>query len=370
MSTRAELLALRREVRAFLAEMAPPRQVDSWHLGYDPAFSRALAQRGWVGMRIPRRYGGSERSAIERFVVIEELLAAGAPVAAHWVGDRQTAPLLLHLGTEEQRERFLPAIARAELGFAIGMSEPDSGSDLASIRTRAERVEGGWVLNGTKVWMTHGHLADYAQVLCRTSREASRHDGLSQMLLNLRAPGVVIRPIPAMFGEASFCEVALDDAFVADEHVLGRIGRGWEQVMLELGLERSGPERFLSTQVLLGAFADVVHSPSPATEAGIGRMVAELAALHLCAFETAYAQEAGVDPGIVATLGKEAGPAFEQAVVELVRTLRAREPSARSSAELGELVDRARLLAPAFTLRGGTTEVMRTVLARQVMPGV
>ena len=176
---RFELLALppeaeafRDEVRAFIrAEMgdrASVRRARSWG-GHDPEFSRKLGARGWIGLTWPKRYGGQERSFLERYVLLEELLAAGAPAGAHWVAERQSGPLLLRFGTEAQRERFLPQIVRGELSFAIGMSEPDSGSDLASIRTRAVRTDGGYIVNGTKVWTSNAHRSQYAIALFRTA---------------------------------------------------------------------------------------------------------------------------------------------------------------------------------------------------------
>lgn len=152
--------AFRHEVKAFISEQLDgiPTHIRArtW-AGFNADFSRAMAARGWIGVTIPKEYGGAGLDAFARFVLVEELLAAGAPVAAHWIGDRQSAPLLLHFGTEEQRRTILPRICNDELFFCIGMSEPNSGSDLASVRTRAEKVEGGWKLNGQKIWTTYAH---------------------------------------------------------------------------------------------------------------------------------------------------------------------------------------------------------------------
>jgi acyl-CoA dehydrogenase len=150
-----ETKALRAEVRAFLAEhlrdYPPSLRAYTW-TGYDREFSRRVGARGWIGMTWPKQYGGGERSAFERYVVLEEMLAAGAPVGAHWVGDRQSGPLLLRFGTEAQRRNLIPRICRGEITFCIGMSEPDSGSDLASIRARATTCDGGFRISGTKLW--------------------------------------------------------------------------------------------------------------------------------------------------------------------------------------------------------------------------
>ena len=261
-------VALRAEVRSFLAqEIAAGAFVphcDAWLSAPDKAFSRRLGERGWLGMTWPRIYGGHERSALERYVVIEELLAAGAPVAVHWIADRQTGPLLLRFGTEEQRQRFLPGMARGEIQFAIGMSEPDSGSDLASVRTTARKVDGGWRLAGTKVWTSGAHLADAMITLVRSEPLGDdRHLGLSQVIVDLKGPGVEIQPIRLLTGEHHFNEVLLRDCFVPDGMVVGNLGEGWKQVTSELAYERSGPERFLSTFPLLAARACEVDRPTP-----------------------------------------------------------------------------------------------------------
>src|SRR5699024_2070601 len=249
--------ALRLEVRDFLrqeiADGSFEPWVDTWLTRWDNDFTKRLAQRGWVGMTIPTEYGGHGRTFLERFAVTEELLAVGAPVAAQWIADRQIAPSLLRFGTEEQKQAFLPKITTGELCFGIGMSEPESGSDLASVRSKATKVDGGWQLNGRKTWTSGGHVADGFFALARTAPldTSNRHAGLSQFIVDLRADGVSIDPIIAMNGSHHFNEVTFDNVFIPDDRVLGTEGDGWHQVTSELAFERSGPERFLSTFVPL-----------------------------------------------------------------------------------------------------------------------
>ena len=269
-----EELELQSEVRAFLAQELP-RGTFTPGLGMgaprDRAFSAKLARRGWLGMALPARYGGHDRSAVDRFVVTEELLRWGAPVGHHWVADRQTGPIINRFGSEEQKQRFLPAICRGELSFAIGMSEPEAGSDLAAVRTRATRVDGGWVVNGTKVWTSGAHESDWFVVLCRTGEASEdRHAGLSQLIVDLRSDGLTITPIPFLSGHRDFNEVALEDVFVPDELVLGEIGGGWAQNTSELAHERGGPERWLSTYLLL---EELVRSRSELLGAERARLV-------------------------------------------------------------------------------------------------
>jgi alkylation response protein AidB-like acyl-CoA dehydrogenase len=358
------LRALGTRVREFLAacreEGLFEPECDAWTTGWDRAFSRRLAREGWVGMTIPERYGGSGGSHLERFVVGEELLAAGAPVAAHWVTERQIAPMLLELGTEEQRTRFLPRIAAAEVAFALGMSEPGSGSDLASVRSRARRTEGGWLLTGQKIWTTNAHRAEHAVVLCRTGEDEARHSGLSQLIVDLRGPGVDIRVIPASIGNDHFAEVFFDEAFVADEDVLGTIGAGWRQVTTELGYERGGSDRFMSNLPLLEAYADGSDGQSAAARAVTGELVARMVALRALAMGVAEAAEAGRDFAQGAALAKDAGGVYEQHTVEAIRSL----GISSSDGTLNALLRRAILAAPTVTLRGGSTEVLRSITAR------
>ena len=353
--------ALRGTVREFVAgEIASgafrPR-CDSWLAGYEPEFSRRLGARGWLGMTWPKRYGGGERSALERYVVTEELLAAGAPVAAHWIADRQTGPLLLRYGTEEQRERFLPPMTRGELFCCIGMSEPDSGSDLASIRTSARRAEGGWSVSGTKVWTSGAHRGHLILTLVRTAPLGEdRHHGLSQLLIDLKAPGVQVRPIRLLNGEHHFNEVVFNEVHVPDGMLVGKVGEGWSQVVSELAFERSGPERFLSTFPLLQA---MVAEPG-LDRAVVGNLTAQLWALRRLSLGVAAAIQEGRAPAIEAALVKDLGTRFEREVTEQARRL----PPARRNADFARLLAEAELAGPGFTLRGGTNEILRGIVAR------
>jgi acyl-CoA dehydrogenase len=283
--TPPEAPALRAELRAFLAEAgrdwSPMVRAYSW-MAFDRDFSRAVGERGWIGMTWPKAYGGGERTAMDRYVVLEEMLAVGAPVAAHWIGDRQSGPLLLRLGTEEQRRNFLPGIVRGELAFAIGLSEPDSGSDLASLRTRAEKVPGGWKINGRKVWTTNAHRCDFMIALLRTEPVADpklKHQGLSQFLVDLRSSGLSIRPILDLVGEEGFNEITFDDVFVPDSMLVGTPGKGWEQATAELAFERAGPERYLSSLPLLPAAVDALRADGAAGAETVGRLLARAGTL-------------------------------------------------------------------------------------------
>lgn len=359
---------LRSEVRELLEETHAAgvwlQDGLSWW-GRNPALSRALGKAGFIGMTWPRQYGGSERSYLERYVVTEELLAACAPTAFHWFADRQIGPSILRYGTKEQKQRFLPPIARGELSFAVGMSEPDSGSDLASIRTRAERTAGGWRLNGSKIWTSYAHEAEYCVALVRTEPQSDkRHAGMSQVIVDLKnSNGITVRPIIDLPGRHDFNEVFFEDTFVPDDCLLGNPGDGWAQVTSELAYERSGPERFLTNFHLLRALVDALAaSASPAAQREVGLLVSRLWALRAASVSVAAALEAGETPNVESALVKDLGTNFQQEVPESVRRVVADE--GLSDGALLDILQQVILAAPSYTIQGGATEILRGIVAR------
>jgi alkylation response protein AidB-like acyl-CoA dehydrogenase len=363
--------ALRAEVRAFLTEelagYPASKRAHSW-VGFDAEFSRKLGARGWLGMTWPAPWG-RDASALERYVVIEELLAAGAPVAAHWIAERQSGQLLLRFGTAEQRERILPGIVAGESYFCIGMSEPDSGSDLASIRSKAVRTDGGWIVNGRKVWTTYAQKSHYMIALLRTGEAGeSRHEGTTQFLIDLSSPGVEVRPIRNMIGDEEFNEVTFDDVFVPDAMMVGGEGDGWRQVTAELAFERSGPDRFLSAFALiveLVRFASALPQDMAASaQMAIGRLYAHLATLRALSISVATRLDAGEEPTLEASVVKDLGVTFEQSIPEIAQQILGLAPRIDGGSEFEKSLAYVQQACVSFSLRGGTTEIMRGVIAR------
>ena len=365
-----EAETLRRDVRDFLqTELASRKAVEraeSW-TGMDAAFSRKMGEKGWIGMTWPRQYGGHERSSLERYVVQEEMLAAGAPVALHWIADRQSGPLILRVGTDEQK-KLLPRIAAGEAYFCIGMSEPDVGSDLASVRTRAAKVQGGYLVNGTKVWTSFAHKSQYMILFCRTgsSDKTDRHGGVSQFIVDLHnTEGVTVRPIIALTGEHHFNEVIFADAFLPQTALLGKEGDGWTQVTSELAFERSGPERFLSSFVLFNELVRALGpDPSDAGAQAIGRLTAHFMTLRRLSWSVAGMLQAGENPALQATLVKDLGALVEQEIPEIARQLVDQEPDAKSTQDFAAVLAHTMMHAPSFSLRGGAREILRGIIAR------
>ncbi|GAA1868835.1 acyl-CoA dehydrogenase family protein [Pseudonocardia ailaonensis] len=370
LSDEPEPPGLRARVRAFLdaERVAHPGLVGRG--GYDRAFSRRLGAAGLVALSVPVQYGGPGLGPVAQLVVAEEMLAAGAPVGAHIAAERQTAPMLLRFGTEEQKREFLPRIAAGEIGFALGMSEPDSGSDLSSVRTRATRVDGGWSLSGAKIWTSWADRVEYAVVLCRSSPLGDdRHEGLSQLVVDLSAPGVAISPIETLDGNAHFSEVSFSEVFVPADRVLGEPGSGWRQVTSELAYERSGPDRWLSAFPVFSALVDAAPHLEDEALVEVGRAAAMFRVLHAFSSGIAHAVRDGDDPAVAAAVVKDIGTGFEQGLVAAPAGLLPRDPdlphgSVRALRETSQALG---LVSPGFTIRGGTTEVLRTIVSRGLL---
>lgn len=355
-------VALRHQVRELTASWAAagryvPRS-DCWLRSFDLEFSRELSARGLIGMTWPKEFGGAEFDARSRLVVTEEVLRAGAPVAAHWIADRQIGPAILRHGSRELQHELLPGIVAAEFVFCLGMSEPEAGSDLAAVRTSAKRVRGGWSLTGRKTWTSNAHRATHAYVLARTAVTGPKHQGLSEFVVDMAAPGVEVSPIPDMAGEHHFNEVTFTDVFVPDRRLIGKEGDGWRQVIEQLSFERGGPERVLSTYPLLAVVLEHLRSTTDDRfDTDLGALAARLATLRRQCWEIAEAFDAGRAPVTEAASLKYLGTKFETDVIEFARLvglpMRRHDP-----------LTHALLASPGFTIRGGASDVLLSIVTK------
>lgn len=363
--------ALRPAVRAFVKgyrdKLPLAQRARSW-MGFDAECSRELAKRGWVGVTLPKKYGGAGLDAFSRFVLIEELLGNSLPVAAHWIADRQSGPLILKYGSDAQKDFYLPRICRAEAFFCIGLSEPQSGSDLASVRTRATRTAGGWRLSGQKIWTTNAHRSHYMIALVRTSGGAEdRHKGLSQLIVDLSAPGVSIRQIRDLTGDAHFNEVFFDNVELGEDALVGSEGSGWEQVTAELAFERSGPERIYSSIALFDLWLDYLRvqgAADPALRELAGRIVAQLAVLRAMSVSVTGQLARGESPVLAAALVKDLGTGLEQFIPHAIAEALGRDPGQAAPDALLQALAYVTQICPTFSLRGGTREILRGMIAR------
>jgi len=367
----AEDEALRAPVREFLTRAmreVPARiRAKSW-AGYDTTFSRELGRQGWLGITLPTEYGGGGRSPFARYVLVEEFLNFGAPVGSHWIADRQSGPLILKYGTEAQKKLYLPPICRGESFFCIGMSEPNSGSDLASVKSRAVKTESGWTLNGQKIWTTNAQACQFMIALVRTSGEAAdRQKGLSQVIVDLSLPGVTVRPITDLSGDDHFCEVFFDTVQLADDALIGEEGKGWEQVTAELAFERSGPERLYSSIVLFDQWLDFIRTEAGRTPDSLrlaGKIFGQLAPLRAMSIAVTEKLANGESPIIEAALVKDLGTGVEQMIPAAIADDLFSRGVQNAPLELLQTLNFVTQVAPSYSLRGGTRDILRGMIAR------
>jgi alkylation response protein AidB-like acyl-CoA dehydrogenase len=367
-----EQLRMREEAAAFLRDEAgsfEPR-VNNWLTGFDRAFSKKMAARGWIGLTWPTRYGGGGRGYVDRLALTELFLAAGAPVASHWVADRQMAPSILAHGTEEQKERYLPEILSGDATYCIGMSEPQAGSDLAGVRTRAVPADEGWRISGHKIWTSLAHHSDYVYLLARSDPESERHEGLSEFIVPLRSEGVTITPIHDMAGEHHFNEIFFDDVLVPADALIGTEGGGWRQITGQLGYERAGLERVMSVWPLLRAMRTEAGD-DPRRQEELGELEAAASVARGLVYRAAAVADTGRPPDHEAAMAKVFATDVEQRTVEVAsrwagRTARlASTASGHLPAPFDSHLFPAWLAAPSFSIRGGTNEVLRGIVARR-----
>ncbi len=370
-----EQARLRAEVREFIAAdpavRARPFLEDGWIAGFDPAFSKRLAARGWLGMTWPKQYGGQARSYLDRLIVTEELLLAGAPVAAHWFGDRQIGPALLAHGTPEQKSELVPRIARAEISFCIGMSEPGAGSDLAGLSTRADVVGDEFVIRGQKTWTSFAEHADYCYLVARTNPEAPKHKGISELLVSMRAPGITVRPIKDMVGESHFGELFFDDVRVPRTALIGKLDSGFYQIMQQLDFERSGIERLVSNAPLWR------DAKALARERGLTRrdpvLREKIAEIEIAwragrglIYRVAEMLSTGRVPNHEAAVAKTFCTSLEQRITDLVSQILGADGSLDATDPRAPFAGRAArtfLYAAAYTIQGGTNNILRNIIA-------
>ncbi len=335
---------------------------DSWIAAPDRAFSLELAKRGWLGMTWPTEVGGGGRTPLERFVVYEALLTTGAPMATSWFADRQMGPTLLQFGTAEQQREHIPRILDGTSAWSIGMSEPDAGSDVASIRTRAVRDGDHFVVDGQKIWNSGAASADWIYLICRTDPDAPAHQGMSELIVDMRSPGITVTPIEDMTGNKHFCEVFFEDVHVPAANLVGELNGSFRQVMRQMEHERGGPDRLLSNRKLYDdcrAAADTTH-PLVRQEIAaieIGYRIGRLLVLR---------EILGQAPKQFSAATKTFCTELEQRIAQFcAATLGPHALLAEPG--LGGRVARNVCYAPAYTIMGGTSQILRNILGERVL---
>jgi alkylation response protein AidB-like acyl-CoA dehydrogenase len=364
-----DLVALADEARAVGVAGADRRDIreDGWLMGHDPGFALELADRGWLGMTWPVEVGGGGRPAIERFVVFEALIAEGAPLAACYFADRQIGPTLLQFGTAEQQERWLPGILAGTDVWCIGMSEPDAGSDVASLRTRAVRKDDGsqtWIVDGAKVWTSGAAHADWCYLIARTDPSARPHAGLSELVVDMRSPGIEVRPIVDATGDGHFCEVRFEGVEVPASHLVGEENGSFRQVMRQMEHERGGIDRLVSNHRL---YRDVLPL-ADRRDARVRQEIARIETGHRLGRLLVLREVLGQAPAQFSAAAKTACTEHEQRVAAFCASvLGARAQAGTADDDLARRVARNVVYAPAYTIMGGTTQILRTIIADRLL---
>ena len=365
--------AFRAEVRAWLGEHVPDPPLVSVNTaaGFDAhrRWERELAGAGLAVISWPQRYGGRDASLVQWLVFEEEYYRAGGPVRVGQNGLFLLAPTLFAHGTAEQLDRVLPPMATAEQVWAQAWSEPGAGSDLAAIRSTAARVDGGWLLSGQKTWSSRAEFADRAFGLFRSEPSAERHRGLTYLMFDLRAPGVTVRPIAQLDGEAGFAEIFLDEVFVPDADVIGAPGEGWRVAMStashERGLSLRSPGRFLASADRL---AGLWQRGAVAGREALGERVADAwiaaRAYQLHTFGIVAALEDGGALGAESSLGKVFWSELDVSICETALDLLG--PAAEVTGPGGEW-PASYLFSLAGPIYAGTNEIQRSVIAERLL---
>jgi len=350
---------LRREVLDFVTEATADLDLidDAWLMQPSKVFNKRLGDRGWIGMRWPHAYGGREASSLEHFTVMETLLLVGAPVSGAWFPDRQIGPVLLQFGTEDQKARWIPGIVAGESSWCIGMSEPDAGSNVAGISTRATATNGGFVVNGQKIWTSGAHEADFCYLICRTSTEGPPHRGISEFVVDMASPGITVNRIRDASGNDHFCEVFFEDVMVPDENLIGEINGSFGQTMKQLEHERGGIDRLVSNKRLyLDALAEA-DTDDPLIRQQIALIETKYTIGRHLVLRNVMRQVEPTYSAVTKTFATE----FEQQVAKFIGEVSGPE------AMLTGRVAHNLVYAPSYTIMGGTTQILRNIIGERIL---
>jgi alkylation response protein AidB-like acyl-CoA dehydrogenase len=373
----AEEEAFRADLRAFLDDELP----DWWRgmfvddaraMPFTREMCRMLAERGWLTLAWPTEYGGSGASVWLQTILREEMWAREEPRGPQYMNLNYIGPLIMRFGTPEQRDRFLPPMSGGGVIWAQGFSEPDAGSDLASLATRAEDRGDHFVVNGQKIWSSYADApADWCLLLVRTDPEAPKHHGISVLLVDLGTPGITVRPIDTMAGPHEFNEMFFDDVVVPRDCLLGEQNDGWRLVRAGLTLERVGIARYARAgrviELLVAHMNETGRSSDPAVRQQLADLRARFDAARLLNYRAISMQAAGEDPGVEASIARIHNTQLEQEVghvgLELLGPLGQLQGGDGSAVLDGE-IHRQWVRNIPTTIAAGTLEIQKNIVAR------
>jgi alkylation response protein AidB-like acyl-CoA dehydrogenase len=368
--------AFRDEVRQWLVSNHPGREPAGDEDGFEfrRSWQRRLHEDGWAGISWPEEYGGRGATLIEQAIFNEEVARARAPQVANVLGIAMGGPTVIAHGTEEQRRRYLPPILSAEEIWCQGFSEPDSGSDLASLKTRAVRKGDEWIVTGQKVWTTLAHHAKWCMLVARTDQDAPKHKGLTYFLMDMEQDAVQVRPLVQITGEAEFNELFIEEARIPHENIIGGEGNGWAVAITTLMHERATLAfgLMVGVQIALGELLEHargsrasdgrVASEDPVVRQRLAQLLIESEVLRLNAYRGLSATMRNGVPGPEGSLGKWHWSEINQSLTELATEI----AGPRAMLEQDEWTYRF-LRARANSIEGGTTEILKNIVAERVL---
>ncbi len=369
----------RQEVRNFLEEEIrqgtfQPR-CDGWMQGYSPVFTKKVANRGWIGLSWPKEYGGKGRSQVERFIMTEEMLRYGAPTAYHWFADRQIGRAVMHFGTKEQKEFFLPRILKGEIYIGLGLSEPQAGSDLASVQTRAIEDGDDFVINGQKMWTSGARFMEFVYLVVRTDPQAPKHRGISELIISAKTPGITIRPTIDLTGVEAWGEVFYDNVRVPKTCLIGEKNKGFYQIMNQLDFERAGIERLMANYPLYDALVKYCKETrrnrklmceDHVIRQKLAQLEIEFEVGRLLSYRVAFTIDQGRAPNWEAAMAKAYCTTFEQRLAGVavdIIGLRGQLLADSKWAPVFGMAAQSYLSSKGYSLQAGTTEVLRNIVA-------
>lgn len=371
--------AFRQEVREFIRREWPggtgDASVDSREeYEAERAFERKLAERGWLTLAWPVEYGGQGATNVRQAIMKEECTYFRAPIGGGPGGQATSlvGPAIIHYGTPEQKQRFLPPIAQGEVYWCQGFSEPNAGSDLASVQTRAERRGDSYVINGHKIWTSGAAYADWIHLLARTDPNAPKHKGISYFLIDMKSPGISFRPIVEMTGRAGFYETFFEDVLVPRENLLGEENKGWYVTTTTLGFERSGIVRIGATKRwyddLVGLIRGARDNLSAAQRLRLADHAVEIEVGRWLAYRVAWLQDQGVTPTYEASLSKAYATELAQRFANTAVNVLNLGGGLSQFTYRAPMEGRANffyLLTVHWSISAGTNEIQRNIIAQR-----
>lgn len=374
-----EQQSFRQEVRVFLEDEIRKGtfrpMCDGWIQGFSREFTKKVAAKGWLGITWPKEYGGLGRSQVDRLILTEEMLHYGAPAACHWFAERQIGRALYTYGSEEQKQELLPKILRGEACIGLGMSEPEAGSDLAALKTKAVEDGDFYTINGQKMWTSCARYMTHLYLVARTDPAAPKQKGISEFVIDCTLPGITIRPIIDITGSEAWGEVFFDNVRVPKKYLIGEKNRGFYQILNQLDYERSGMERLMGNYPLFEALIKFCKetkrhgkpiSEDPLIRSRLAQLEVEFEVGRMLLYRVVQVMEKGKAPNIETAIAKPFCTTWEQHLASLATDILGLYGQLWKESEYAPLLGMAPhsfLASKGYSLQAGTNEILKGIVA-------